>query len=376
MSYLGNRAVNVLNLHYGIHALAMYSGGVFFAVFLLGAGVPVPAVLGALALIVMMRFAMRPFILAAGRRWGLRPLLMAGTVIGALQYPLLAEVRGVNGALLVLCVVAAIGDTLYWTCYHAAFAAAGDFEHRGHQLGAREALALVASIVAPLAFGWTLARAGPRVAFGAAAALQMSSVIPLFGIPNIPVVDDAPGAFRASRRGMLIFASDGWIAAGYLFMWQIALFVSLGRSFSAFGAAMALAAAVGAVGGLALGRRIDAGHGHRAVWLMAVALCTTILFRAAATHNATLAVIANACGALVESVYMPTTMTAVYNESKRSPCTLRFHIAAEGGWDVGCATGCLSGAALTMAGAPLWSGILLALGAIPPLVGLLRKHYE
>ena len=58
--------------------------------------------------------------------------------------------------------------------------------------------------------------------------------------------------------------ADAWIAAGYVFVWQIALFLSLGESFSAFGGAMALAALVGAVGGMFLGRHIDAGHGTRA----------------------------------------------------------------------------------------------------------------
>jgi hypothetical protein len=51
----------------------------------------------------------------------------------------------------------------------------------------------------------------------------------------------------------MIFVTDGWIAASYLFVWQIALFLSLGESFTGFGAAMALAALVGAVGGLLSG---------------------------------------------------------------------------------------------------------------------------
>jgi hypothetical protein len=34
---------------------------------------------------------------------------------------------------------------------------------------------------------------------------------------------------------MLLFVADGWIAAGFLFVWQIALFVSLGESVLAYG---------------------------------------------------------------------------------------------------------------------------------------------
>ena len=50
-----------------------------------------------------------------------------------------------------------------------------------------------------------------------------------------------------------MFASDGWIIASTGYAWQIALFLTLGESFTAFGGALALAALVGAVSGLVLG---------------------------------------------------------------------------------------------------------------------------
>jgi hypothetical protein len=45
MAAFRNNTVNLLNLHYGIHSLALSGGGAFFLVFLLKSGVPVPAVL-------------------------------------------------------------------------------------------------------------------------------------------------------------------------------------------------------------------------------------------------------------------------------------------------------------------------------------------
>ncbi len=100
MAFLRNGSVNLLNLHYAIHSLALSGGGAFFAAFLLRAGVPAPAVLAALALILGGRFAIRPLVLAPARRWGLKPLVVAGTVLSGLQYPLLAEVHGVGLAAL------------------------------------------------------------------------------------------------------------------------------------------------------------------------------------------------------------------------------------------------------------------------------------
>ena len=88
-----------------------------------------------------------------------------------------------------------------------------------------------------------------------------------------------------------------------------------------------------------------------------------------------LPVLANALGALVVCLYMPTLMTAVYNQAKRSPCALRFHAAAEGGWDIGGASGCLAAAVLSAAGAPLSWGILLSLRGMALSLFLLRRHY-
>ena len=45
MAFFRNRAVNRANLHYGIQAFAEAGGGVFVLVYLLRAGVSVPATL-------------------------------------------------------------------------------------------------------------------------------------------------------------------------------------------------------------------------------------------------------------------------------------------------------------------------------------------
>jgi DHA1 family inner membrane transport protein len=66
--------------------------------------------------------------------------------------------------------------------------------------------------------------------------------------------------------------------------------------------------------------------------------------------------------------------TAIYNQAKRSPCALRFHIAAEGGWDVGGAAAFLVAAGLLAAGVPIGPVILLSLlGATASF--LLLRHY-
>jgi DHA1 family inner membrane transport protein len=68
-------------------------------------------------------------------------------------------------------------------------------------------------------------------------------------------------------------------------------------------------------------------------------------------------------------------MTSVYNQAKRSPCALRFHVATEGGWDLGCASGCVAAATLSALGAPLSSAILLSLGGAALSLLVLWRYY-
>jgi len=375
MAFLRNCTVNLINLHYGIQALAMGMGGVFYLVFLLRAGLSPPYVLCTMALVLFGRFLMRPVVLLFAKRWGLKPALVVGTIILAMQYPLLARVHGLGASLIELILISSLGDTFYWSTFHAFFASLGDNEHRGHQTSAREALAASVGIVAPLVGSWAIVTVGPGIAFSCVGLVQMLAALPLLGTPNISVLPAASGAFRAAFPGIFLFAADGWFASVFFFVWQIALFISLGESFQAYGGAMALAALVGAASGLLLGRHIDAGHGKRAVLIAYGIGALTLSLRASSLGTPWLAIIANALGSLAQCLQVPAMMTAVYNLAKASPCALRFHIATEGGWDAGCATGCLIAAVLAAYGAPLAMLLVLGFPSLATSVVLLRRYY-
>ena len=375
MAFFRSSTVNLLNLHYGIHSIVLSGGGAFFAIYLLKSGVPPTAILISLALILLGRFVIRPIVIGFAVRRGLRSMVIAGTLLSALQYPFLAEVHGVGLALAALIAMSAIADTVYWTTYHAYFAALGDDDFRGQQIGVREAIAAVVGIASPLLTGWMLVTFGPRVAFGTTSVIAALAALPLLWAPDVRVRRHVPGVFRAAVPGMLLFAADGWVAASFVFVWQIALFVALGESLLGYGGALAFAALVGAIGGLGLGRHIDAGYGRRAVWYASGTIALIVVLRAVATGNAAIAVLANALGALGTCLYIPTLMTAVYTLAKRSPCTLRFHVATEGGWDVGGAVGLLAAALAIGLGAPLSASILLSLAGIAAFIVILRRYY-
>src|SRR5689334_21261702 len=121
MAYFRNRSVNLLNLHYGIHAAALSGGGAFYFAYMLKNGFSVATVLVFGAAMLLGRFLIRPLILPAGVRWGVRRLLILGTLVVAVQYPILAEVVGIGPLLFALVAVGAVGDAIYWTSYHAYF---------------------------------------------------------------------------------------------------------------------------------------------------------------------------------------------------------------------------------------------------------------
>jgi hypothetical protein len=375
MAFLRNRAVNWINLHSGIQALAQGMGGVFVLAYLLRAGVSVPASLCAMALIFAGRFAIRPVVVPAAIRFGLKPLIIGGNLIIALQYPLLARVHDVDESLVLYCLVSALGDTFYWTCFHAYFALVGDSEHRGHQVSAGVALSAVVGIVAPLIGAWSLGRLGAPITFGVVGLVQALAAAPLLALPRLAVERSAPGALRFALPGIGLFMADGWFTVTYFMVWQIALFLSLGSSYSVYGGAMAIAALVGAASALLLGRHIDAGHGRRGVVIAFSAISLTVLVRAASLGTPWLAVAANALSAIATCLLVPAVGVPVYNLSKISPCALRFNIAAEGGWDIGCFTGCLVTAALIAHGATLAEVIPLGFLGMLGQVLLLRRYY-
>jgi MFS family permease len=375
MAFFHNRTVNLLNLHYWITSVALGGGGAFWSVYLLKAGLSVPGVLLMSAITFALRLILRSFLLLLGVRVGLRWLVVIGTILMGISFPFLTPVHGVGWPLVWLVVVTALADTVYWPSYHAYFAALGDEEHRGQQLGVREAISALLGIVSPLVAGWLLVSFGPRVAFFTTGVIEALAALPLLWTPDVPIARRAPGAFRAALSGAMLFVGDGWVSSGYFVVWQLALFITLGQNYLTYGGALAVAALVGAVGGLVLGRYIDSGRGGQAVWVSLGLLSLVILLRAGVQDHPVLAVAANAMGALVGCLYVPTMMTAVYNQAKRSPCVLRFHIAAEGGWDVGVASGLSLAAAVTWYGGSLSLTILMALiGAVFVFI-LLQRYY-
>jgi DHA1 family inner membrane transport protein len=216
---------------------------------------------------------------------------------------------------------------------------------------------------------------GPWLAFGAAAAIQALSVLPLIGAPALTVADEAPGGAAETRLGTALMACEGVFAGGAFFVWQVALFEALDRSFSAYGGAMALAALAGAAVSLTVGRYIDAGRGRPVMVVGFAMIAALVVFRSLGQESAWVAVAANAMGALAFAFWTPMIGAALYDLAAATPCPLRYSVATETGWDLGSAGACLTGAAMLALGFGYAAAILIALlGACASFVLLWRRY--
>jgi MFS transporter, DHA1 family, inner membrane transport protein len=376
MAVFSNDAINRTYVHSALQAFAESGGGVFIFVYLLKSGVPTPLVFCSIAAIWSCRFLTRPGVLPLARRIGLRNALILGTAVVALSYPLLVWVDGLGPMLGAYIAVESLGSVIYWTCYHAYVAARGDADHRGRQVSVTEALSALAGVAAPLAGSLAILLGGPSAIFCGAAFVQALAMIPLIGAPDVDIPRDAPIDRPTRRFAFSLFFAEGLKAASAYFVWQIVLFVTLDEAFGTYGGAMALAGLFGASASQAIGRFIDLGHGGRSLTLACGMTAVVLVIKATALSIPWAAVLANALGAMVSPIAMPVVMTPLYNLAQKSPCPLRFHMASEGGFDMGCAAGCLAAAAASSMG--LASGLPIALGlvGVGGVFALLRPRYR
>jgi MFS family permease len=376
MSFLANRAVNLLSLHYAFQAMAQGSGGVFLLVYLLKAGLTLEETIAALAATAALRYIGRRAVVPVAGHIGLKATLVAGCLVLALQYPLSAAIDGIGWALLARCLATGFGEAFYWSSFHAFFAAQGDSENRGRQIGAREALAAFIGIVAPLFGTWALMNVGAGGAFALIGLIQALGIVPLLWTADVRIGAEPSAMQAASATGNLIYLLNGWFAATFVLFWQVTLFLALGESLAAYGGTMALAAIAGALGGLAVGSLLDSGRGRLAVPIVFGGLAVIAALRALSLDTPALAIVANAIGTFAISFYVPVMNAPVYNLAKASPCALRFHVATEDSWDIGCIAACITALAALAAGASPAVLILLALLSCAGHALVLGRYYK
>lgn len=363
MGFFVNRRFNLIYVHAALQAFTSYGGEAFAFVYLLKAGISVPVVLLSIAGLFGSRLLFRIGVLPLVKLVGLRNALVLGIILEALTYPILSQVTGTGALLVGYLAIWAVSSSIYWTTYHAYVVLIGDGEHRGAQVSAMEFVGTFMGIIAPITTGLLLTWFAPIIAFSTVGLAMATSAIPLLFLPNLQIARDADMPRQTRRLARLVMFTDGLRAGAFYFTWLIALFITLGSSFAAYGGALSLAGIAGAAAGLFVGRSIDLGNGRRAAQIGFAVLAAAVLARAFGYPYAWSAVLANAVAAIAMPIYGTAFGARVYALAQRSPCPLRFHIIAEGGWDLGTALACATSAALLYLGFSFFWPLILALGA-------------
>jgi hypothetical protein len=369
MGYFGNRSVNLIYMHAGLQAFASYGGEAFAFIYLLKAGISAPVVLLAIAVMFGSRMFFRMAVLPLVRRVGMRRALVFAILAEAATYPILSQVTGTGPLLVGYLALWAFSSSLYWTTYHSYVAMLGDNHLRGAQTSAVEMIGMVMGIVAPAVTGLLLTMFSPIVAFGVVGLAMAASTLPVLAGPDPAVADVAEMQEETKRAARAILFADGLRTGCFHFAWLIALFLTLGSSYAAFGGAMALTGLAGALAALFLGRAIDLGKGLGAVRIGFAVLGVAAVARVVGWPVPVWALAANVAAAVAWPLYATAFNARVYNLARQSPCALRFHIVAEGGWDMGTCLSCLAAAGL------LWAGfsfhLPLAIGLLGCVLGYL-----
>lgn len=362
--------------HAGLQSFVETSGGLFVVGFLVKQGLTPALALASFALILLSRFAMRAAVLPVAHAYGLRTVLMLGVAIRAASFLMLPLIEGLGMMLLAYILVSGLGSVLYWTGYHAYVSAVGDNAEMGKQVSIQQATTAAVGIVAPVAGGFLLSGAGPAIGFSVIAAIQLLAGVPLLGAAN-PAI---PRESRADRgivsNGRRIYFAEGVQSGCSVVVWNLALFLTLGQSFESFGGALALAGLGAAVGSLIIGRLIDCGHGTYSLALAYGLGAAVLTLKAVAWASPLPALVATALGALAAPMLATAMLSPLYAMAQRSRCTLRFNMATEGGWDVGCSTAALVAAALLATGFGYTVPILLGLLAIAGIAWGLAQWYR
>ncbi|WP_353228084.1 MFS transporter [Novosphingobium sp.] len=364
-----------ITLHSALQSLAENTGGLFMTAFLVRQGVSQPMALTAFAGLVLTRFILRAGVLPLAIRLGLRQVLMIGIAVRALGYALLGFVHRVDGWMLAYVLAMGLGSVLYWTAWHGYNAAIASSGSRGRQVSLQQAATAVVSIVAPVIGGVIHDSLGPVAGFALIALIQLGAAWPLLAAPDARVAPQAELSAGVVRFARPIYCAEGLHSGAVNVVWNLALFVSLGERFGAFGGALALAGACAAGASLMVGRRVDAGHGRAMVPLAYGCAGLAVLAKAAAWHHPVAAVAATALGALVTPITQVALLAPMYAMARQSACPLRFAMATEAGWDLGCATACLLAAVALALGASFTGPILAGLVGVATVTLMLARWY-
>ena len=374
--FFRNKAINLINIHAAFVQLAVNLAEIFSAIYLYQLGIPLYQVFLIWTTLFLVRLCVRPFALFLVQKIGLKKSVLFGSFFFMGYYLLLGKVGGLDCWLVLFIFYAAWADCFYWLPYHAYYAALGDYGDRGKQLGVREALIKLFSMLGPLSGGILINTFGFMSAFVVAAFCMFLAGILIFFSPEVKIAKKY--SFKKAwqeNSGFWVFVGDSWLYNAHEYTWNLILFMMLGNV-AQVGVLLSLAVFFQVTVFLFLGNGIDNGAGKKIYRTGIFLMILTILGRAIFVDTVKEVIFFDLIFALAMCFYSPSLNTALYNSSKKSKNVLWFQFFVETGWDVGSTIALGFAALITYLNFNPRLILFFSLGSFLILNTVLRRYYK
>ena len=372
-----NKNINLLTIHSGIWRFANNIFDVFSAIYLLGLGISFPVVALIMVGSLILRALMRPLSMMLSEKIGLRKALIFGVLVSSGLFLVLAKVHGQDFWLYFYMFYLSLHDITYWLPYHSYYAAAGDEEKRGEQVGPQLGVVTIFRTIAPLAGGLIITHFGFLPLYLSATVIMLFSAVPLFSAGDV-----TPGismgwreALRSiDKRGMVMQIGDG-LTYMHEFVWTIVLFYLVGN-YVTFGGLVTFELLSTTILVLFLGYYIDKGKGRRIAVIGLLLTGIAMLARGLWVHTIPQVILVDLVIAFAATFYSSSFSVGFYNMAKESKNTLWFHFFGELGWDIGAMISLAISALLFSLGVPLRFIILFSLPGLLVVYYVLNNFYH
>lgn len=361
-----NKSVNSLNAHYGLQTFATNLVNIFIGVYLYQLGIDIWIICLVWGGIYFFRLLTRPIGYFLCNKFGLKKVLVLGTLSYSIGYVILGQVDGVNLWLYLYVLAGALSEGIYWLAYHTYFAILGDTEVRGKQVGMREAVRNLAQFSAPIAGAVFINMFDFWIAFLLAMICMIFASVPLLIAPDVklPQTMTLKKAVKTiSFRGFKLYASDSFYFQSHMFIWKLILFIML-SDYITFGGLLSFAIAVQIIGYFLVGHLFDNGLGKRVFPFGIMIMMLVVGGRALAAYTIPMIIFLDLLYMIGYCLYEPVMNSLYYNECKKSKHPLWFQTFSDSGWDIG------SSLAMIMAAILLYSGVDIRMTMLQGIVGL------
>ena len=256
---MSTRQITLLNVHYCMRTAAWEMASLFSLSYLYKQGLPIEIACLVYGGMYMMRLFFIPLANYLCFKKGLRFTLILGTVLFALRYLTLIPIDGVNWKIAPFLLFSGVADPIYRLSYNTFFSFLGKDDNRGQDVGLRESLMTIATILAPVIGGWLLTY-DRIVTFFFLSIVTLLSLFPLYKIKvnPLPVLQEKKKT-KARKTGLNLFLIDS-VARQSFVVWHLVVFSMVADDYERFGFLLGLAALFKTICYVFIGHFFDVGH--------------------------------------------------------------------------------------------------------------------